>query len=124
MPRKSEQLVEREHCCRRRDAGPGTNALDEAMVGVEAEPAGCRAAPADGVDARVGEQVGGGEDAGIVELAERGLRQRDLGDRSARSARWRRGTAATMALVERLERGIGDGVSTPRRMGTGTSDGA
>ena len=52
----------------------------------------------------------------IVELAERGLRQRDLGDPEAREVRAGVGSVATMALVSGSSAVLEDGVSTPRRM--------
>ena len=104
-----EDLVEREHRSRGRDAGGFGDACAQALVGIEAEPAGGGAAPADHVDTGVGQQPGRVEDLAVVELAQRSIAQRDLGDGEAREVGRGAGHLADHRAGQRLQRGVGGG---------------
>ena len=75
---QGHQLVERQHRRGGANAGALGDALAQAAISIKAEPARGRAAPADRIDLRIGQQFRGGEDLAVVELAERLGRQRDL----------------------------------------------
>jgi DNA-binding GntR family transcriptional regulator len=75
-----EDLVEGEYRRARRHAGRRGDPLAQALVGIEAQPARRGSVPADHVELRVGEQFRGAEDLAVVELPERLVCERDLGD--------------------------------------------
>ena len=114
-----EQLVEREHRGGGRDAGALGDALDQAPVGIEAEPARRGAAPADDVDRA----------SASSSAAARILLSSNWPSACADSeisvtlkrekCALQPGTAAASALVSGSSAVLDEGVSTPRRTGRG-----
>ncbi len=88
-----EDLVQREHGRARADAGRLRDPAAQPLVRLESEPSGRRAVPADDVDLGVGEKLRRAKDLAVVELAERGARQRDLRDLEAAEVRARLGNS-------------------------------
>ena len=104
---QGQQLVQRQHRGGGGNARAFADALAQPPVGVEAEPAGGGAAPADHVDLGIGQQFGRCQDLAVVELAERAVVQRDLRHLETRKVGARARHGGHDGTGERLERGIG-----------------